>query len=121
MVDFQYRVAMDTYEQFNGRLKAPPVVYEPVDAPAKPGLLRRLLQVVRGARSERRPDAAGVQPGAALSSGAGVSCAARVALWLRSSGRRGAAARAEDGASESLASITFDRMERCVIGVVPNL
>jgi hypothetical protein len=36
MWDFQYRASMDTYEQLNGKLKAPPVVYEPVDAPAGP-------------------------------------------------------------------------------------
>jgi hypothetical protein len=53
MVDFQFRVAMDTYEQMNGKLKTPPVVYEPVDDPARPGLLRRLLRVVRAWRQGR--------------------------------------------------------------------
>jgi hypothetical protein len=53
MVDFQYRVAMDTYEQMNGKLKTPPVVYEPVDVPARPGLLRRLLRAVRAWRLGR--------------------------------------------------------------------
>jgi hypothetical protein len=30
--DFQYRVAMDAYEQVNGKPKAPPVAYVPLDA-----------------------------------------------------------------------------------------
>jgi len=54
MWDFQYRVSMDTYEQLNSKLKTPPVVYELVDVAARPGLLRRLLQAVRGVLSERR-------------------------------------------------------------------
>ena len=48
MWDFQYRAAMDTYEQLNGKLKTPPVVYEPVDTPVAPSLLRRILGTVRG-------------------------------------------------------------------------
>ncbi len=63
MWDFQYRVAMDTYEQMNGKPKAP-TTYVPVDTPAKPGLLRRVLQSVLGRRTWQPSGKAITQPNA---------------------------------------------------------
>jgi hypothetical protein len=49
MVDFQYRTAIDTYEQMNGRIKVLPVDIpaSAVPRPAKPNPLERLLHALR--------------------------------------------------------------------------
>jgi hypothetical protein len=60
MVDFQYRVAMDTYEQMNGKLKAPPT-YSLCgvgdERLAKPGQVARVVRAVWRVVASRRAGA----------------------------------------------------------------
>lgn len=46
MVDFAYRVAIDTYEQMNGKIKIPYMVFERLETPTRHGWLRRILRAL---------------------------------------------------------------------------